>query len=483
MKRNHNASIPTTWPAAWITAVAVAVATGGCSNLPTLERGRELGHRRNGVPDTVVPGTKVARSAPAARPPAPAVARGNGLGKATPTADPGPALAPAPGTPPVPPASPVDPFAEVSPTAPAGRSGRAAGAGTINVFGEMDGAARPPAGDGQDGRFQRHTFADDGVDSDVNADPTGKWLVFASTRHSDRPDLYVQRADGSAVTQLTTDPADDACPCFSPDGKQIAFASTRGGGAAGGGTWQIYTMDVDGRNVTQITRGPMQCVHPTYSPDGTRLAYSALNGKSGQWEIWLADLRTGERRAVAPGLFPAWSPDRAADRIAFQRPRQRGGHWFSLWTLDLIDGEPRRLTEVAASPTAAVVSPAWSPDGRRLVFVTVATAAAQAKPAAGGKGTAGGGRMQQDVWTIDADGTNRQRLTDGTGTNLSPCWAADGRVYFVSDRGGNESVWSVRAPAAAPAAPPAVAGPVAVPEQPAGNGGAAAAVDTGEAER
>ena len=53
-------------------------------------------------------------------------------------------------------------------------------------------------------------------------------------------------------------------------------------------------------------------------------------------------------------------------------------------------------------------------------------------------------RTRQDIWTIDADGGNRQRLTDGNGTNLSPCWAADNRIYFISDRGGPECVWSVR---------------------------------------
>jgi hypothetical protein len=80
-------------------------------------------------------------------------------------------------------------------------------------------------------------------------------------------------------------------------------------------------------------------------------------------------------------------------------------------------------------------------------------------------------RGQQDVWVIDADGGNRHRLTDGTSTCISPYWAADNRVYFVSDRGGHENVWSVRtepqgawpvagavkkdAPKAAASAPPA----------------------------
>ncbi len=49
---------------------------------------------------------------------------------------------------------------------------------------------------------------------------------------------------------------------FSPDGKQIAFCSTRGG------NWDIYTMDIDGKNVVQVTNDPMQHIHPSFSPDG-----------------------------------------------------------------------------------------------------------------------------------------------------------------------------------------------------------------------
>jgi Tol biopolymer transport system component len=139
---------------------------------------------------------------------------------------------------------------------------------------------------------------------------------------------------------------------------------------------------------------------------------------------------------IGYGLFPTWSPNKSADRIAFQRARQRGSRWFSLWTLDLVDGEARRVTEVAVSSNAAIISPSWSPDAKRLAFSTVVDPAQMNK---------GKPRGQQDVWVVEADGANRHRLTDGSGVNLSPCWAADGRVYFVSDRGGHENVWSVRA--------------------------------------
>jgi TolB protein len=297
-----------------------------------------------------------------------------------------------------------------------------------NVFGEFDGqpARGPVRSVAGDNGFQQHTFADEGFDADVTTDPTGKWLCYASTRHGEHPALYLQKSTGTTVTQVTGGFADDAYPAFSPDGKTIAFCSNRTG------SWQVYVMDIDGRNVVQVTANVGHSIKPTFSPDGRRLAYCSIGGRSGQWELWIANLETSEKRMIGYGLFPAWSPEKGVDRIAFQRARQRGSRWFSIWTLDLVDGEARRITEVVASTNAAVVAPSWSPDGKKLAFATVVDP------------TAGKGRSQQDVWTINADGTNRQRLTDGSGTSVSPCWSQDNRIFFVSNRGGTEAVWSAR---------------------------------------
>jgi len=301
----------------------------------------------------------------------------------------------------------------------------------VNVFGEFDGAERGVAGGAGKSGVQQHTFVSEGYDADVSVDPTGKFLVFSSTRHCEHPEIYVQRVDGTSVTQLTSDTADDAHPTFSPDGKQVAFCSTRSG------NWDIYVMDADGRNAVQITNSPSHDIHPSFSPDGTRLVYCSTGGRSEQWELWVANLTTGEKRQIGYGLFPTWSPDKTVDRVAYQRARQRGSRWFSVWTCDLIDGEARRVTEVAVSTNAAVIAPSWSPDGRKLAFATVVDPArtVSVKNAEG----------QQDIWTVNADGTNRRRLTDGNASNLQPFWTVDNRVYFISDRGGSECVWSVRA--------------------------------------
>lgn len=300
--------------------------------------------------------------------------------------------------------------------------------GRPNIFGEMYVQDQKPAPSAGAAGMQQHTACDEGYDADVAADPTGKWLAFTSTRHSERSRIYLQRVDGASVMQLTADHGDDAHPAFSPDGKRIAFCSNRAG------NWDIYVMDIDGRNVEQITRDPAQEMHPSFSPDGSRLVFCALSPRAEQWELWVVNLSTHERKLIGPGLFPVWSPRKDVDRIAFQRPRQRGSRWFSVWTLDLVDGEPRRVTEVAASSNAAVVSPSWSPDGSRLAVATIIEPAANT-PGAGGR---------CDIWTLNADGGGRQRLTDGSAVYLSPCWSSDNRVYFISDRGGHENVWSVR---------------------------------------
>jgi TolB protein len=330
------------------------------------------------------------------------------------------------------PATPADVmFTSTEPATPFSKP-----ASTVNVFGEVDGIGPSPFGGAGATGFQQHTFVDEGYDADPSISPDGQWLLFASTRHSEHADLYLQRTDGLAVTQLTSDDADDAYPRFSRDGKQITFASNRAG------NWDIYVMDADGTRVRQLTRSPAQELHPTFSPDGSRIAFSSLGTRSGQWELWTIDLRNNERRMIGYGLFPDWSPRADRDVIAFQRARQRGTRWFSAWTLELVDGEAHDMTEVAYSASAAIVAPTWNSAGTRLAFCTIPEPQKVAPSPKTGNAAKG---QREDLWTITADGTDRRQITDGRGVNTSPVWSNDGRLYFISDRGGSEAIWSLAA--------------------------------------
>lgn len=293
----------------------------------------------------------------------------------------------------------------------------------INVFGELGAqqvaftSTEPPP------RFLQHTSPAEGNDTQVVLDSGGTRMLFSSTRTGGTSDLFVQPVSGGPAVQLTDHPADDAFGAFSPDGRQIAFASTRNG------TWDLFLMNVDGTGVTSLTRGEGHEIQPSFSPDGTLLAYCAAPKQGGNWEIRLLNIQTGASRTITQGLFPRFSPTEL--RIVFQRARQVGSRRFSIWTVDLVNGEPTGLTEVAASSNAAIVSPAWSPCGNFVTFCTIL------------QPEGGSGESRQDVWTCRLDGSDRQRVTDGASVAAAPWWGPDGRIYFVSKRGADsEAVWS-----------------------------------------
>ncbi|MCH7701272.1 MAG: PD40 domain-containing protein [Planctomycetes bacterium] len=299
----------------------------------------------------------------------------------------------------------------------------------ITLFGELPGVRTASYSANSNVSLYQHTYPAEGADFDPDVDPLGERLVFASTRHSMQPDLYVQRVFGTAVTQLTADPAADVQPVFSPDGRRVAFASDRGG------AWDIWVIGVDGSPPVQITDSPGDELHPSWSPDGTQLAYCRRPANGGPWELWITSVASGGRqRFIGYGLFPEWSP--FGDTLVYQRARERGSHWFGIWTIELIDGEPRYPTEVASSSTGAFIVPTWSPDGLRIAFGAV-----PATPP--GKGSAGPEEQRSDIWIVDREGGRRFRLSDGRGVSFSPVWAVTGRVFFTSRRGGIERIWSM----------------------------------------
>ena len=286
----------------------------------------------------------------------------------------------------------------------------------------------------------QHTWMTEGADFDPDVDATGERLVFASTRHSVRPDLYMKAADGATVTQLTADAAADINPAFSPEGNRIAFASDRSG------TWDIWILNLDDRQVSQITHSPATDLYPTWSPEGKRLAHCRLSPKSGEWELWVTNLeKEGPAQFVGYGMYPRWSP--VSDILLFQRPRRRGEPLFSIWMMKLIDGEPGYATELMASDTAGMILPCWSPEGTHVSYCTVEL---------GGGVVADDGRprsRRSDIWVVDREGRGRICLTDGVGASYSPTWSPDGRVYYSSTRGGSENLWSVLPALPAPLSP------------------------------
>ena len=275
----------------------------------------------------------------------------------------------------------------------------------------------------------QHTFCDEGADFDPYISNDGKWMLFTSTRHNAQPDIYYKAVGGVAVTQLTSDPAADVQAIYNHDNTRVAFASNRTG------NWDIWITGLDGQRAVQITSSTAHDVHPSWSPDGSKLVYCSLP-PGGQWELWIADAKTGgKKQFIGYGLFPEWSPKN--DLIVYQRARERGSRWFSVWTVELVGDEPRYPTEIAASAEASLITPSWSRDGKRITYAAVL-------PSTETDLATGQITGKSDIWIVDLDGSDRLRLTDGHTSNFAPVWAPNGRVYFTSTREGHETIWSLQ---------------------------------------
>ncbi|HCD34377.1 MAG TPA: hypothetical protein DER01_18345 [Phycisphaerales bacterium] len=286
------------------------------------------------------------------------------------------------------------------------------------------------SGDTDPQNITRVSYANEGGDFDVDLSPDGKQIAFASTRHAKTADIYVKSTTGMAIMQITNDPAHDVTPTFSPDGSKIAFASDRSG------NWDIYIVDIQGGQPVQITNQPTQDLSPSFSPDGKWLVFASYGTQSGAWEMVVVNVKNPSiKRFIGFGLFPKWSP--VGNKILFQRARQRGTQWFSIWTVELMNGEAMRPTEIIASANAAAITPSWSPDGKHVVFATVVN---------GVKKTGDKRPPQSDIWMASLEGTGRTNLTRSRFSNLQPKWATDGSIYFVSNRGQNgiENIWSIK---------------------------------------
>jgi TolB protein len=152
--------------------------------------------------------------------------------------------------------------------------------------------------------------------------PDGKALVFAASRSASGTranwDIYAVPSNGGAEVRLTTDPAREDGPEFSPDGQYIYFNSSRSG------MMQIWRMHPDGSNQEQVTNDTWNNWFPHISPDGRKMVYIAFDKNTApedhdgikDVELHMMDLTTKQIRVVAK-LFggqgtinvPSWSPD------------------------------------------------------------------------------------------------------------------------------------------------------------------------------
>ena len=178
----------------------------------------------------------------------------------------------------------------------------------------------------------------------------GRSIVYASGSESGT-DLMMAPVDNPTVVQRLTfgRGSDNGSPSFSPDGRQIAFFSSRSRFP------QIYTMDADGTNLqllTPFTPGVRSYrAAPDWSPDGRAVAYEQQMGDFQVWMINVRDRTPRQLTNVGENEGPSWAPDGRHLAIS----STRGGS-KQIWILDTESGRFRQLTRNAGARLAA-----WSP--------------------------------------------------------------------------------------------------------------------------
>lgn len=141
--------------------------------------------------------------------------------------------------------------------------------------------------------------------------PTVARILFVNGRDGNA-DIWVLDEEGQEA-QLTSDPADDLAPAWSPEGTRVAFESMRDGDS------EIYVMNADGSDQANLTDNSVPDHSPAWSPDGKRIAFESL--RDGTRDIYVMNADGSEVMRLTFGvglsLAPHWSAD--SEQIIFTR--------------------------------------------------------------------------------------------------------------------------------------------------------------------
>ena len=254
--------------------------------------------------------------------------------------------------------------------------------------------------------------------------PVGRILYVKGDTISKTGDIWAMNPDGTGQVQVTSGPADDDQPAWSPDYKDVVFSSNQLGGRT------LFTVTADGLSLlTPITTSVNGSVddHPTWSPDGSRIYFqrSVLDANN----VWHTDIYwvspfggpiTKVTHYRGQNFFdPSVSPD--GTKILVTRLATNSVADAHLATINANGGG---LTQITSDPKGEM-SGAWSPDGTKIVFIANA-----------------GYVDSREIATVNADGTGRKTIVARAGTQEHPSWSRDGSgIVFVDFGGVNKWGW------------------------------------------
>ena len=288
----------------------------------------------------------------------------------------------------------------------------------------------------------------EGENAEAYFSPDGTRLIFQSSPDPQACDqMYVMKVDGTGVTRVSNGQGRTTCGFFTPDGKQVVYASTHGKSQAcpprpsmaRGYVWpiydgyDIYRANADGSDAVAITTTPGYDAEATIGPHG-RVVFTSV--RDGDMEIYSMALDGSDVRRLTnlpgPDGGAFYSPD--GTQIVFRGRHPGAGtpelnDYFALlkeglWRptsteLYVMNADGSHLRQVTDNG-AANFAPYWTPDGKRLIFSSNLHNV---------KG------RDFDLFLVDADGRNIERVTHHPDFDGFPMFSPDGtHLVFASNR-------------------------------------------------
>jgi Tol biopolymer transport system component len=229
--------------------------------------------------------------------------------------------------------------------------------------------------------------------SNPNWSPDSSILAYIVV-NMDSSDILLTDVSTGDMKQLTTGFRVDGEPSWSPNGKQLVFASS---------TYfhdglQLMSINLDGSDLRQLTTGSWDVHTPEFSPNGTKIVFVSREGPEKPQQIYVVDANGGKPTRLtnthASEYYPHWSPD--GTRIAFISTRDGIG---KIYVMNIDGSNQRPLTGTRYDPCCAQ----WSSDGKYIIFTTYSEG-------------------NSEIYIVDSISNNLRRLTFNRSEDYYPVW-------------------------------------------------------------